>query len=402
MTNEQPTMEVTLKDHFIFVFVTLLYWISLYIYVPILSPYLESLGATYTFVGIVLGSYGLMQIIIRLPLGILSDRMRMRRPYIALGMLTSAISCFCFALTEHLGWTLVARAISGISASTWVAFTVLYASYFAKQEATRAMGIISFVTVIGQLIGMGISGYLADGYGWHATFWFGGFVGIVGFIAAFVIKERKDGIKRIPIQAKDLTKVMKIPILLKASILSILGHGILFITMFGFTPSYAISLQASKSDLSLLVFAFMIPHALAAFMTGKWIAPRFGSWHTVTAGFALSALCTILIPFTPSIEWLMLTQAFNGFAQGLYLPLLLGLAIQEIENEKRATAMGFYQAVYAVGMFAGPFLAGSINSNIGLAGGFYFGGLIGLTATILTVYWRRKEISNYKTSTSDA
>src|SRR5690554_2198278 len=149
--NNKP-VTITRFDHFIFILVTTLYWTSLYIYVPILSPYVESLGATYTFVNIVLGSYGLMQILIRLPLGILSDRMRVRKPYIALGLLTSALSCLCFALTDQLGWTLVARAIAGISASTWVAFAVLYASYFLKHESTRAMGIISLVTVLGQLL----------------------------------------------------------------------------------------------------------------------------------------------------------------------------------------------------------------------------------------------------------
>jgi MFS family permease len=186
--NEKPTEGVHSRDHLIFIIVTLIYWISLYIYVPILAPYLESLGATYTFVGIVLGSYGLMQIFIRLPLGIYSDRLRKRRPFIALGLLTSAVSCFCFAFTDQLGWGLAARAISGISASTWVAFTVLYASYYAKNETAKAMGTISLITVSGQLLGMGISGLLAEQWGWHSTFLAGGIIALIGFAAAFAIK----------------------------------------------------------------------------------------------------------------------------------------------------------------------------------------------------------------------
>lgn len=387
---ENNQISASRYDHFIFVIVTLFYWISLYIYVPILSPYMESLGATYAFVGIVLGSYGFMQILIRLPIGILSDQMRRRKPYIALGLLTTALSCFCLLVSDHLGWTLASRMIAGISASTWVAFTVLYASYFSNNETTRAMGIMSLVTVIGQLVGMGFSGYLVDIFGWHSTFWIGGIVGIVGFFIAFLIKEPQDGVAREPIKTKDLTSVMKVPIIIKVSLLSILAHSILFITMFGFTPSYAISLDASKSELSYLVFAFMIPHGLAAYYSGKSLAPRFGSWNVILVGFVFSGLCTLLIPFVQTLPMLYVTQAINGLALGLSLPLFLGLAIETIEHSKRATAMGFYQAVYAIGIFMGPFVAGWVNNSIGLTAGFYFGGSLGIIASILTLYWGYK------------
>lgn len=391
MQEECPPIQASRMDHTVFIVVTLLYWTSLYVYVPILSPYLESLGASFSFAGIVLGSYGFTQIVINLPLGIASDRMRMRRPYILLGMLTAALSCFCFALTDHIGWTLVARVISGISSSTWVIFTVLYAGYFAKGQVTRAMGLISLISVIGQLIGMGASGFLAERWGWNATFWVGGIIGLIGLLLVLAIKDPPNSVEHIPIRVKDIASVMVEPTLLKVSALSIMAHSVLFITIFGFTPSQAISLGASKGELTLLVMAFMIPLAASAYSTGRFLAQRFGSSNIVLTGFILSALCTVAIPLMPSYGWLVFTQAFNGLSQGLYLPLLLGLAIQNINQEKRATAMGFYQAAYAIGMFAGPFLAGLINDVAGLQGGFYFGGVTGFIAAGLTLYWSRRE-----------
>lgn len=378
------------QKHLIFVLVTLCYWIGMYTYVPILSPYLESLGATYSYVGIVLGSYGFMQILFRLPIGIASDRMRVRRPYMIAGMAAVFVSCLLFALTSTPGWALVARAISGIAASTWVAFTVLYASYYAKDQATQAMGTISFMTVIGQCIGMVLSGMLVDHYSWHATFWVGACAGIVGLIACLFIKEPQEGVFRDPIQTKDITAVMREKLLLKVSTLSILAHIILFVTMFGFTPSYAVDLGATTTQVSLLSFVFMVPHAIASLSAGRWLAPRFGAWNVVIIGFVVSSLCTLLIPFTSSLGLLMVTQAFNGFAQGLHMPLLMGLAIQSINQEKRATAMGFYQAVYALGMFGGPFIAGWLNDWYDLQGGFFFAGIVGLVAILLTSSWKQR------------
>lgn len=86
-----------------------------------------------------------------------------------------------------------------------------------------------------------------------------------------------------------------------------------------------------------------------------------------------------------------MTQAINGFAQGLHIPLLLGLAIRDVEPSGRATAMGLYQAVYAVGMFSGPFLAGWLNESWGLNSGFAFGGMLGLIAVALCVVWNRND-----------
>lgn len=374
---------------YLFSFVTVLYWISLYTYVPILSPFLEDRGYSFGLIGIILGSYGFIQILIRLPLGIWSDRIGIRKPFLLAGFAAAALSCILFMVPGHWAWTLAGRAVAGIAASTWVGFTVLFAGYYPKEEATRAMGTISFLTVVGQLSGMALSGWLADGFGWNATFTAGAIAGAAGLILTFILYEPPGDPDRAPMRAKDLASVVRSPMLLKVSVLSILAHGVLFITMFGFTPSQALHLGASRSDLTLLSFFFMVPHAVTAILSGKVFVPRIGPWNTAIVGFGLSAVCTWAIPFLPSFGWLCLTQAVNGFAQGLHIPLLLGLAIQEIEPAKRATAMGFYQAVYALGMFCGPFVAGWLNEGYGLAGGFYLGTGIGLCAAFLAWWWRR-------------
>ncbi|MNE90882.1 Major Facilitator Superfamily protein [compost metagenome] len=73
------------------------------------------------------------------------------------------------------------------------------------------------------------------------------------------------------------------------------------------------------------------------------------------------------------------------------MPLLLGLAIRDVELAGRATAMGLYQALYAIGMFSGPFLAGWLNASWGLDGGFIFGALLGASAALLVWIWSRQE-----------
>ncbi|WP_332630373.1 MFS transporter [Halalkalibacter flavus] len=379
------------KEKYIFLLVSFMIWFPHFIYLPILSPYMESMGGTYVFIGIVLSSYGLMQFLFRLPIGISSDLLKIRKPFIILGLLISTVSCFIFALTDSLGWILFARSLAGLSVATWVVFAVLYSSYFADREVHRAMSSISFVVVLAQLLGMIFSGYVVNAWGWQAPFWIGGIVGLIGIALAFFIYEPKEAVTKAPVRLQELTSVMREPHLLKISLLSILAHSIIFTTMFGFIPTYVTSIGFEARDISLIVFAFMIPHALATLYLGKFVVPRFGKWRALKYAFLLTALFTLITPFVESKWLLIVVQGVNGFALGVLFPLLLGMSIESISHEKRATAMGVYQAVYAIGMFLGPFLAGILNSSFGIAAGFYFAGMLGLIASGLIVVWGRKK-----------
>ncbi|MCL6459709.1 MAG: MFS transporter [Gorillibacterium sp.] len=389
-SSSTPVIHTSKRDHVIFIIVTLLYWSSLYIYVPVLPEFLKSRGLTLGITGVVLGSYGFIQLLVRLPLGIASDRFMKRKPFMMLGLIATAASCLVFPLSGF-AWPLVARILAGVSASAWVAFTVLYSSYFPSKDVARAMGSISVITAVGQLVGMLASGWVADHWGYRSLFLIGAMFAVVGLAVVFLVKEPQGGVVREPIRLRNLKDVLT-PTLLSVSTLSILAHSVLFITMFGFTPLQAQVLGASKTGLTLLVCAFMIPHAFSNFISGRYISPKYGAGKTIVAGFVLSAICTLLIPVVPTYGLLALTQVFNGFAQGLHFPLFLGLSIRDTETDKRATAMGFYQAVYSVGMFAGPFIAGWLNDSYGLRSGFYLGGMIALASAAFTVLLTRRSI----------
>ncbi len=387
MTSDIGVQKLSFYDHMLFILITFIYWFTLYIYVPVFVSYLDYLGATYTIVGFIVGSYGIMQILLRLPVGVISDRLQIRKPFVIVGLVTGVISCLGFALTESIEFALVSRFISGITASMWVAFTVLYASYFKQEDATRAMGNVQFITVASQLVSMGLSGYLVTQWGWKSPFWVGGFIGLFGILLALQIKEskRKKEIKKI--EMKEITDVLKEPVVVKAAILSALAHAVLFITMFGFTPEYALEIGATKDSLIFIVFSFMIPHAIAPIITGRYLAGRFQKWTILVVGFSGAFLFSMIIPFVKSLEVLYLTQALNGFAQGMTIPLLMGMAIQTIPNRKRATAMGLFQAVYAIGIFLGPFIAGIFTDEGTFFPVFMTAGAAGFIGLLLSIKW---------------
>ncbi|WP_231869813.1 MFS transporter [Paenibacillus riograndensis] len=370
--------------------IVFMFWFSSYIYVPVLSPYVEHLGASYVMVGAVLGVYGLMQILFRLPIGIGSDVLNRRRPFIYLGLIASGASCLLFLAGADPGWALAARAVSGIAASAWVVYSVMFAGYFPKEEAGKAMGLLQFTTVIAQLASMMISGYIAEHWGWNAPFVIGGVVAAAALLLALRLPEQRQDKRENAIQIKDLAEVIKEPLLVKVSLLSVLAHCVLFITMFGYTPNQALAIGAGKESLGWLTLAFMLPHAAATLYGSRWFGKLLGDRGTLLLGFAGSALFTLLIPSMPTLAALCATQVGNGFMQGLIFPLLLGKSVSGVAPFKRATAMGFYQAVYAIGMSGGPFVAGWMSSAYGLKGGFWLGGIAAALAALLSWVWIRE------------
>ena len=170
---------------------TFLYWGALYVYSPILSVYAESLGATFTLIGIVVGTYGLVQMVLRIPLGILSDRWGRRLPFLYAGHFFNIVGCLGLALAPTATYLAVFRGVLGISAATWVAFTVLYASYFPSDEAPKAMGIMSAINGVSLIVVNLAGGQIAESWGMVATFYAGAGLAVIGFISTVPIKEQR-------------------------------------------------------------------------------------------------------------------------------------------------------------------------------------------------------------------
>lgn len=373
----------------VFYAVVLMYWFAMYTYVPILGPYVEHLGGSLQLVGLVVGSYGFSQMLLRIPLGVVSDRLKKRKVFISLGVALSFLSAIAMGIGENPWLILVFRTAAGAAAATWVAFTVLFSSYFPADQAGKAMGVITFFANTGQMVATTLGGFAADRYGWKAPFFLGGAVGLIGFLLSSKLVERST-VTAEPVQAKQLITVAKDRILLGASFLAILLQSIAFSTVYGFTPNYAVSIGATPSQLSILSFMSTLPASLSALKSGDW-AERLGERRILAWSFLACSLFTLVIPLSKTVQSLYITQAIAGFARGIIFPVLMGLSIRFVEIDKRATAMGFFQSIYSLGMFGGPVLVGVIGEAVGLGGGFVAVGILGMAAAVLSYVLLKSE-----------
>jgi predicted MFS family arabinose efflux permease len=64
-------------------------------------------------------------------------------------------------------------------------------------------------------------------------------------------------------------------------------------------------------------------------------------------------------------------QVVNGAGRGAVNTMLIGLSLRAAPPAEQATAMGAYQAIYAIGMFAGPAVSGPVADHVGLDAVFW-------------------------------
>ena len=105
---------------------TVLFWGAVYINMPILASYTKHISGSLQATSLVIGAYGLSQMILRIPLGVLSDILRRRKPFILLGFAFDGLANLGLILSGSTCTFFLSVFTSGIAASMWAPFTVFF------------------------------------------------------------------------------------------------------------------------------------------------------------------------------------------------------------------------------------------------------------------------------------
>lgn len=366
----------------LFLATTVLFWFSMYIYVPELSTYAKKLGADFGMIGLIAGAYGLTQIILRIPLGLASDRFNKRKMFIQLGLFSLGVSALITYLNPSPVSLFLTRLTAGMGASTWVIFTIYFSKDFHANETVKSVGILQSFNAAGQLLAMLVGGVVSYFFEVRALYLLAAVSGVVAFaLSLFLPKEEERATRSQPTQS--LWTLIQNRSLVVSSILAILSQVITFGTAFGFVPILASNLGADNYQMSFLTALAIIPALLFSRLSTDLFARKLGKKPVLKIGFAVSAVLCILMPWIGSLPLLFVAQFVSGIGRSMTMPLLMGLSIGEIHGDQRATAMGIFQATYGVGMVAGPVLLGFIADAFSITAGFAATGIIGLVAIFI-------------------
>ncbi len=370
------------------IFIIALLWFSVYVYTPILSPYCKGLGISYTAVGTILSSYGLVQLVMRIPIGILSDAIGRRKPIIVGGMVIGLISNAGFYFSTSPLLLTLCRAGAGLAASCWAIYMTMYASYFKKEAQGEAIGRSNAVMLFGQVAATFLGGVIAQYFSEKLTFAAGAAVGLIGIFFCLKIYEPLDGQAHKTLTAAKLAGLLKNKDLLFYSACGILMQLAIYTGAYGFVPNILRELGASNFMLGLVSAFASLPGVLSSYLSGTFFKMKVGQDNTVMMGFVLLALSLFATILTQSVLWIVVFTAVSGFAKGLLQPTLTSLSVCDVTSELRATAVAFFQSVYGVGMTLGPILAGYFADTYSMKVSFMVMSAVTLTGTFFVMFYK--------------
>ena len=351
--------------------IVVLFWFAQYVYVPFQTPYLLTMQVSSSMIGIIIGIYGFSQMVLRMPIGIMADKNGRHKLFIILGVTASALaSVFRIILEPQTGF-LVGNILSGFASAMWISFMVLYASYFTCENLQRAMGLIMAANNIGMnfLCLLSICS------------------GVPAILLSFGIKEQKTKTVKIVPKTSDLIKVYADKRLIFFSILALVQQGILMATCMSFTTQIAHEINASAFQIGLLSIVYIIVAVLASYFSASNFARRLGSSLWIPFILFVLAIYCFAVPNIFSPNLLIAIQILAGLSTGIVFSFCTSEAMKNVPIEKRSTAMGYYQAIYAVGMTIVPMIAGNIAEIYNLNIAFYLEGIIAVVATVASMIY---------------
>ena len=332
-----------------------LYWASLYLYVPTLPGHVEARTGSLAAVGIVVSMYGLWQALARIPVGVAVDATGRSRTFLIGGFLLAAAGAFVMSAGRSTEALAVGRGLTGLAAATWVPMVTTFAAYYPAERMVYAASLLTMVGAVGRLFAMSLGGVLTQVVGPAAPFGFAVAAAVMAAAVVVVVPLEVRPPRRVSLAG--FARVARRPDVLVPTLVQTVASFASWAVQLSFVPILAGRLGAGDAAkgflMSLGTAAALLGNSLVA-----TLERRVRAGTMVRAAIVLMSAGIVLAALVPSLPALFVAAAIMGTATGLSYPTLMGLSVRGVAVEERATATGIHQAVYAVGMFTGPWLGG--------------------------------------------
>ena len=382
-------MKKIINQKTLLLIIVILFWFAQYVYIPFQNPYLAICNVSANMIGIIIGAYGIAQCLLRLPVGIFADSIGKHKCFIFLGIAFAGLaSCVRVIMPNGEGF-LIANILSGIASSTWISYMIHYTGYFSNEEQQKGTSNIILVNNLGMLLGFVVSTLFYDKFGMRFLCTMSAISGMVGTVLALNIEDHKNKefIRNVPFS--KYASICKNKRLIFFSVLALIQQGIQMSTTMSFTTQILKDLGAASLIVGLSSILYMVSAVLSAGFASSKFCIKSGPKLWIFIVFSLISIYCVIVPTTSSILAIFLLQILPGMSTGILFSYLTSEAMKEVPQYQKSTAMGFFQAVYAIGMSIFPMIVGKIASTTSIKNGYFvlaFIAVFGATASI--IYYR--------------
>ena len=351
------------KEQIIIFWILVLFWTAisiirayrkLYAITPIEQG---GLSLTPVLAAQIAAGYGLMSLIVRLPMFLASDIFKRRKVFIQIALFLLILTSFLVSFNANYLTLYLSSLSLGISATMLALFNVIFSETFSKDKAAVSVSILSIAPLLAEFMAAPIQYILTmDTYKQFNYMWLvSGIIALITFVLTFMMKDYR------PVDSDFSFNKVKVVLKHKSFIyICLLAVLLSFIK---FSTSGANMIAYGKTDLNMtpLMLAyidavFAVPQLIAGVLVGVYLTRKWGIQKTLL--FLLGCLLTfyIIALYINNPYIIYFSYTLNGLGYGGAYNILIALAMQYFDREYRNVSMGIYQAFFALGIYYGDYV----------------------------------------------
>lgn len=338
--------------------------------VPILAFVSKEYGASGMTLGLILGSFSLMQFLFSPLWGRLSDRIG-RRPVLMISLFGNVLGFSTFALASNVAMLFATRILSGIASASIPAAQAYIADTAGEDSRAKEMGRISMAFGLGLVLGPPFGGLLASlatDVGLRPNALPGAAAAALSSIAllmaVFALPESLSGTSERHAKRWSIldTESWQTLFHVRALRLAGLGLAVLMCTLASLAPilvlvgrdRYALTAREIGTLMGLMGVVVVL---LQLGLLGR-LARRFGDVGTALVGAGSLVVGLAVVPLTIQRAPLIAAVCLMGMAQGLCHPTLSAFISRVAPPAQRGGILGVSSSMTALARMIGPALAG--------------------------------------------
>ncbi|ECG1392244.1 TPA_asm: MFS transporter [Salmonella enterica subsp. houtenae serovar 45:g,z51:-] len=371
------------KNVFIFFATSVLFFVSIHAFDPFLAPYIRSIKVESKTMGFIIGATGLASMLLRFPIGIISDKLFKRKLIIQIGLLFTIIAWPLAYLHPTAETLFTAKVADGVTSATWVIYNVLFVSMFPPLQAASAIALLSVASPAGSFIGIAVAGFVATEFGPESSFLVASCSALLALILTCFVNEPK--IER----PSEMPGTSAVKIQLHNKSVWLLGLLCALVTLVPFatrdtlTPLLAQDHGMHVASLATLSATHLFFYALSTALCAPFFYKYLGLYKTAIIGGVLQAASAIVMPLAPDMMTIFIVQALAGVGFGMISTVLSSLVILNTPAWQQSTRLGLFQSIYSAGTFLGPVLVGYIKFYFDITNGFFVVGVIAILSVLV-------------------
>jgi MFS family permease len=339
---------------------------------PVLPLFALYLGAGPEAIGFAVGVSTVTGIFFKLPAGALSDVIG-RKKTMLIGLLFFAFMPFTYLLIKDYTLLIVIRFVHGLATAIYGPVSMAVVADIAGAKKGEMLSWFSSVTIIGNLLGAPLGGFIlhpSPGAAnpsigdFQTAYLISGFAGLMSLILALGVlrgerpSDKHNGLKEA--YRKFISGIKEVMSDRRVALTSSM-EGLQNLTvgaLEAFLPIYAVKVAGlNEFQAGLLWGMQVVVTILSKPIMGK-TSDRYGRKPLIVAGMILCAVSFGAIPLFRGFYTLMMAAIVFGLGESFVTSSSAALVADICKEKHFGTAMGTFGTIFDVGHASGPILAG--------------------------------------------